>query len=365
MEEINYYTNVGAACMNWETYYMIYDKVDEKFIQKPFYEINSNWDVILNRIKQYCDIPYVLLPFFLWRELSLKYPNIIFKLIDTYQINNQCCCPPYGIPTTIIKNEKTKKFIVISACDQNIFIGNGKIPKNHPSYVSGYDSWDLQNCVDFFPIQGVHENTITYKTNDNMTWLPSNNEGKKYSPGFPVASYSLRGMEHIEKIYKNTDKIIPEKLFADFKVGGTWFRDYLKNDSRFDITHNLNIDIILFIEKFSKYSIIMDVNAVAEVSSRTFEGLGLGCAVIRPELNIQYHNKLIPNYHYAKVDCEDLSDFPKLADAYLNKFQELKNNSELINFYSKNGRKWYEENCKIKSWLKGFSDELIDLEKLN
>jgi hypothetical protein len=108
----------------------------------------------------------------------------------------------------------------------------------------------------------------------------------------------------------------------------------------------------------------MDVNSVAEISARTIDGMGLGCAVIRPELVIEYHNKLIPNYHYAKVECDDLSDFKKLSDAYIDKFEELKNNPKLVEFYSQNGRKWYEENCTLDSYVRIYLDELIDLEKL-
>lgn len=359
MEELHYYTNVcGAISYKPNKYNLIYEanyKLSEEKILK-------NWDIISSDLS---DIPYVTLPFLLWKELSEKYQNIHFKLIDSLFVNDQCCCPPYGSVTTVIKNPKNNKFIVLSFCDKNIYIQNGHIPKDHPLYVEGYDSWDLENCVDFFPIQGVHTHPTKYDTDPNLTWLPSDVNGRKYSHGLPVPSYSFLAMNHIEKIYKNKNRKIPEKLFLDCIVGGTHFRnEYLPKDNRFETNIGVTIDPIEFIKKLGQYSIIMDVNAVAEVSSRTFEGLGLGCAVIRPKLLIQYHNKLIPNYHYAAVECDDLSDFKKLADAYIKKFEELKENPKLIKFYSKNGRKWYKENCTKESWLRIYRDELIKLDKL-
>lgn len=362
MEELHYYTNVaGAMSFNPYKYGLIYEDGYSVSNQKPFNEILENWDIISSNL----DIPYMALPFLLWKDLAVKYQHINFKLIDSYFINNQCCCPPYGSITTVIKNPKNNKFILLSFCDQNFYIRNGTIPKEHPTYVSGYDSWDLDNCVDFFPMQGVHTHPTKYSLDQNFTWLPSDVDGRIYSHGLPVPSYSFLIMDHIEKVYQNTDRKIPEKLFIDCKVGGTEFRnEYLTKDDRFEISLGRNIPPIEFIEKLAQYSIIMDVNAVAEVSSRTFEGMGLGCAVIRPKLLIQYHNKLIPNYHYAAVDCDDLSDFKKLADGYIKKFEELKENPQLIEFYGKNGRKWYEENCVKESWIRIYRDELIRVDKL-
>jgi AraC-like DNA-binding protein len=64
--------------------------------------------------------------------------------------------------------------------------------------------------------------------------------------------------------------------------------------------------------------------------------MGLQTALIRPKLTLKFHNNLIPDFHYAAVDCDDLSDYPKLADAYIDKFEYLKSNPEHVKFLADN-----------------------------
>jgi hypothetical protein len=320
--------------------------------------------------KGYDDIAimYTVTSFELYRKMVKKYPHIEITPINTREINTNCCCPAYGIATHVIKNPESKKFMVISWCDKAYYIGKGNLEKSHPLYERYKDSWgwDLDNCVNIFQPEGVHYDDLKYKK-----LIPHDcydNEGYRkdcvefeYTP-CTITTHFKSGHDQIEISYKNEDRIVPEKLF--FNGRGTPFRNYLITDNRFETNPSERLSGEDFIKKLSKYSIIMDVNSVAEISARTIDGMGLGCAVIRPELVIEYHNKLIPNYHYAKVECDDLSDFKKLSDAYIDKFEELKNNPKLVEFYSQNGRKWYEENCTLDSYVRIYLDELIDLEKL-
>jgi hypothetical protein len=112
------------------------------------------------------------------------------------------------------------------------------------------------------------------------------------------------------------------------------------------------------------FGVIIDINSVAEISGRTTDAFGLGAALVRPKLGIKYHNPLIPDYHYAVVKCDDLADYPALADAYIERFNEVIKDKEFIHFLSVNGRKWYEENCTIKAHVDLLS-ELIDINKLS
>lgn len=80
-------------------------------------------------------------------------------------------------------------------------------------------------------------------------------------------------------------------------------------------------------------------------------------------MKIQYHNKLIPNYHYAEVECEDLSNYKELADKYIDKFEELKKDPDQVEFLSKNGRTWYEQNCKLDGYVNTYLD-ILNINKL-
>ena len=307
--------------------------------------------------------------FELYRKMAQRYPEIEITPINNRDINKNCCCPAYGIATPVIKNPETGKFMIISWCDKAHYIGRGHLESTHPLYKQFKDNWgwDLDNCVDIFQPVGVHfddfkyEKLIPHDCYDDEGYRKDCVEFE-YTP-CTLTTFFRDAYEQIELSYKNKERKFPEKLFL--RGRGTPFREYLRDhDDRFNIDWYGRLSGEEFIKELSQYSIIMDVNSVSEVSVRTIDGMGLGCAVIRPELVIQYHNKLIPNYHYAKVECDDLSDFKKLADAYIDKFEELKNNPKLVEFYSQNGRKWYEENCTLDSYVRIYLDELIDLEKL-
>ncbi len=291
--------------------------------------------------------------FELYKNLALKYPSIKISPINTAEINPHCCCPAYGTSTIVIKNPETAKFMIISFCDKAYYICKGGLPELHPLYEKYKYSWgwDMDNCVKVFQPVGVQKEDIHYSPAE-LTY--------KYSPCSHIV-YHQNSYNTIEQKWKDK-KSIPEKLFFRGQLN-TYFRKYASEDPRFEMTEG-RVSSKEFVEEMAKHSIVIDFNSVAEISCRTIEGMGLACAVIRPKLLIQYHNKLIPNFHYAAVDCDDLGDFKKLADAYIQKFEELKSNPDLVQFYSKNGREWYEQNCKLESYIKLFINELINLDEL-
>lgn len=291
----------------------------------------------------------------LYKGLYQKYPNIKIVPKNTGLINPHCCCPAYGIATLVIKNPNNGKFMIISFCDKAYYIGEGNLehlPESHVLYqFKDTWGWKLKDCARVFQAYGVQLEDVTY----TPAKLPFT-----YTPcTFTVCHYSA--YLEIEKRWRE-QKSTPEKLFFRGEPT-TFFRSYIQNDKRFKI-ENGRICPDEFIREMSHNSIVIDINAIAELSCRTMDALGLGCALIRPKLLVQYHNKLIPNYHYAAVDCDDLGDFKKLADAYVDKFEELKSKPDLVEFYSKNGRAWYEQNCTIESYVNIFVNELIDLSEI-
>ena len=119
----------------------------------------------------------------------------------------------------------------------------------------------------------------------------------------------------------------------------------------------------LFIDEMALNSINIDINGAAEVSCRTFDALGLQSALIRPKLNVKQHNELIPDYHYAALKCEDLGDWKTVGEAYVERFEDLKKDPELVKFLSENGRKWYEENATMDAHV-NILKKLLDFNKL-
>ena len=274
------------------------------------------------------------------------YPHIEFNYINSWGITYE-----NGLPTlrscpgckfshffVIIENPDNKKFFVISYWDKLKDIAlDGTF-------------WDLENCMGIFPSAGTHT--------DDCSFMPIDLE---YTPAAPLTIHkSLE--DKAQELYRlKVPKTTPESLF--FRGGDYGFRSYLsRNDNRFIINHE-RIDTQAFANEMAKNTINIDINAVAEISGRTIDAMALGTALIRPRLSIKYHNPLIPDYHYAEVKCEDLSNWPKLADAYVKRFEELKKDEEQVKFFSENGRKWYEENATIEAHV-SILKKLIDLNKL-
>ena len=274
------------------------------------------------------------------------YPDIEFNYINSWGITYENSIPTlkscpgckFSHFFVIIENPDNKKYFVISYWDslKDITLdGTG---------------WDLENCVEIFPSAGTHKDNLFFKPID-----------LEYTPISPMTIFkSLE--DKAEELYAlKVNKITPKKLY--FRGGNYGFREYLSlHDNRF-IINNERIDPTQFAEEMSKNAINIDINAVAEISGRTVDALALGTALIRPKLSIKYHNELIPDYHYAEVKCEDQSDWPRLADAYVEKFEELKKDKELVKFLSENGRKWYEENATIDAHV-NILKKLINLNKL-
>ena len=294
----------------------------------------------------------------LYRSLQKKYPNIEIIPIDNEdKAQIYCCCTKYNIFIPLLENPDNGKHIAISYCDTQKTIN-----KNN-----GWE--DLDNCLELFAIGGIHLDDISYK---NFTPLI------KYTP-CTNSTWLWDGYQTIKTQQQILNKkIIPKKPI--FLGGGIHnFRKWVKeNDNRFDMREGLMPN--LFIKEMNKYSIHIDFNGGAEVSNRTFEAFGLGAALIRPALNLQYHNKLIPGHHYAEVPFTSLPNYneitkpycdestikifyKELADSYIETFEKVKNDKDYRIFLGENGRKWWDENCTLESYTKIFT-KLIDLNKL-
>jgi hypothetical protein len=292
----------------------------------------------------YSDYSHLVSSDRLYNLLKLENPNIEFNNINSWYLNHDgipgqkgthCPSCKYGHFFLIIENPDNKKYFVISYWDKF-------------KDVDEFHKWDLENCVEMFAAVGVHLNDLTYE--------PC---GKQYTPISYMSLYKS-AEDRLSQVWKN-EKIIPERPF--FRGYNYLFREYLRvNDNRFDIEH-AKIPSHQFIDEIAKYSINIDLPSVAEISSRTSECLGLQSCMIRPKFTLKFHNPLIPNYHYAQVECDDLSNWKILADAYIDKFEEMKKDEEKARFFAINGRKWYEENSTIDAHV-NILKKVIDLNKL-
>lgn len=292
----------------------------------------------------------------IYKALVKKYPttNFILKNIAYKNILDDVKKEKKDIKLTncsiTIENPNNNKFFVISQCDKIIYL-----------YENLISSGEINSCIEIFCSFGVQGNDTYLKPLHEVKGF----ENFKYTP-ISHKTGIKEVYDKIEFLYqknkKENTRTIPNKLF--FRGTAYGQRSYFLNDNRFQIKEE-RIEGSLFIDEINRYLINIDVNAISEISCRTLDIFGLGSALIRPKLIVQYHNPLIPNYHYAAIDITDFSydNRNNVKDAYIEQFEILKRDSEYRNFISENGRKWYEENCTLENFTKIVVDK-ININKL-
>lgn len=282
----------------------------------------------------------------LYRAIKHKYSHIKWNAIDAvkhgslYGADEYGRVSPWGLIT--IENPNTGKFMAINDCDTAHYI-------HFPHF--------KENCIEFFAISGTQQDTVYYQPHD-----------VSFTPIVTMTNH-LQCYRAIEKAYQENQqedkRRIPDKLYWRGGSSRYLFRLYIEDDDRFEVNPSC-IDGYTFIQEINRYNINIDINSIVEISARTYDIMGLGSALIRPTFQTtKFHNPLIPNYHYAalELNIKDFGNYKLMADAYIDKFEELKKDPDYVKFLSKNGRKWYEQNCIMENYL-DIMTTIIDPNKL-
>ena len=308
------------------------------YFEWPFYDVEGE------QLSPTSDYTHLITSAKLYKLCKETYPEIEIKAVNTYYMDwygkigprpYHCPACKFGHFFLIIENPDTKKYFLVSYWDKFRGIDSGTF-------------WDLENCVEIFTSVGIQSNEINFDP-INLTYTPTSG-----------MSLFRQTEARIEEVYKNP-KITPDSLF--FRGGKYGIRAYLaENEKRIHINDS-RVSPTTFIDEMTLSSINIDINGAAEISCRTFDAMGLQSALIRPKLNVKYHNELIPDYHYAALKCDDLGDWKAVGEAYVERFEDLKKDPELVKFLAENGRKWYEENATMNAHV-NILKNLLDFNKL-
>jgi hypothetical protein len=136
--------------------------------------------------------------------------------------------------------------------------------------------------------------------------------------------------------------------------------------------NNQNLNYISYLKEMKKYLVSLSLPGGTEVCNRDIESFSIGVPVIRPHLQINYPDPLIPNYHY--INCYHYCDYSKdgnpkylshkdFQENLLRTWDKVKDNKEYLDFISKNARNWFLKNCTIDNNL-NFLLSKINLELL-
>lgn len=120
----------------------------------------------------------------------------------------------------------------------------------------------------------------------------------------------------------------------------------LETSPYFEGGHNINA--VNYFNETINYKIGLCIPGVGEFCYRDIEYMGMGIPMMKFQYINELYHPLIPNYHYISIDR--ISDFvserngkEEHVNAYINRFLEVKDDKEFLNFISTNARKYYEE----------------------
>lgn len=167
-----------------------------------------------------------------------------------------------------------------------------------------------------------------------------------------------------EKFYNKRKDLIYFDLLEDklFMLFTTQRNDpYRLSELGYLNKHTKPLPPSLYFEKAINHKIGLAIATSAEYCYREIEYMAVGVPFMRLEYMRDLNPPLIPNHHYISVDrkkygipyeiSSDRIGGEKYVQAYIDRFLEVKDDKEFLNFIAKNGRDYYLQYCSPQSRL--------------
>jgi len=115
-----------------------------------------------------------------------------------------------------------------------------------------------------------------------------------------------------------------------------------------------------YLKKAITYKLGLSISGCSEICHRDIEYMAIGLPLMRFEFLNKYNPHLRPNHHYISISREGLPKDSNRDQAggkdyiirYQDRYNEVKNDQELLDHVSLSARTYYEENCTKKNRLK-------------
>lgn len=267
-----------------------------------------------------------------FEHLKTTYPEIQFNFYNSAELRTP---ENYGGPSSIysslfmrIVNPSNEKFIVISYWD----VARNLFDKKSQYYIAN------EKLVGFYTSIGINsDKDYAYELcTPRIKYIPISLCLQRSSDDTFIEAARSSG---VQREYRQKPR---------FRGSCYGFRDFLRTDPRYEIFNIYDLNHRLekeeyFKEMFSS-KINISLNGIGESCFRDIEILGLGSTLLRPKLTVDFHDRLIPNYHYASVEVQDQTNFCDLADAIYSKYDWLLRNPDVAESIAENGRNWYLKN---------------------
>jgi hypothetical protein len=278
----------------------------------------------------------------------------------------------YHNATIITKNES----------DNLIFIGNHKVQVTDAHLIIYNPIIDTLKAIEFsdktsplvelFKLRNNPNDLLVYSQQSD---LELNNFKFKLKTSIYTPSDPYFDLDHFyikRSLYNN----FIDKFFFRGNIKGCDRRAVylLQNNSLFYGGESNNISS--YFNEAIQYKVGLSIPGVGELCYRDIEYMAIGIPMMRFEYITQLNPSLIPNYHYIsidRIDTEEDKNFnggvvhrervaeQRHAEAYLNKFKEVKDDIKFLEFISKNAREYYEKYLHPSTRL----DHIINILKIN
>jgi len=104
-----------------------------------------------------------------------------------------------------------------------------------------------------------------------------------------------------------------------------------------------------YFEEVAHHKIGLSIPGAGEMCYRDVEYMAIGIPMLRLEYESNFNPPLIPNHHYISIDRpeglsykQEREGSPELAKMYIERFMEVKDDIEFLQFVSNNAREYYD-----------------------
>lgn len=261
-----------------------------------------------------------------YKQFINENPHIECSYVSSGMFYNGNPSGIYSAQIMTITNLDTKKYLIVSYWDRAIEL------------TWEWNGWEPQNRVELISSSG---------TKPEMNFTP-----------YTYLPYSII----FDNLSKNSKKI-EDKEKNELEFRGFLYNERLSlsNIGDIKITNEKLFPVERYFDELTNNKICLSLNGAAEICNRDIEILSARSALLRPKLVLQFHNELIPNYHYISFEMND--DPIILNKIILERYNEVKDDIDFLRFISENGYQWYLDNGTVDSNVK-ILKEILQINKL-
>ena len=309
-------------------------------ITRHFKNYNFFWDYFTEFLKQYFDVEENR-----YFEDIHKMPyNVNLKKGFTNNLNVYDC-------EYIIENKETGDFHIISVSDieTSAMLNEASNPFCKNILVSQFNPKRLFMWKNEIPHKDI-----------------AGKEVRNYFFKFKPWCYFQSSLINLDPFYYKRKYIKNKKEELFFRGSALNERVFLTFLDKKYVTEFSDVNEKDYFEEIINHKIALSIDGKGEFCYRDIECFALGVPIIRFEYESSFDQILIPNYHYISIprptNMNEYKEGTKEhAELLIESYLHAVKNEELLNFISKNARKYYEDNL-IYSKIASRTFSLLNLQ---